>query len=163
MRTAIAACAALLCSACTAESPATQAQPSSTASSGTSVETRDKPVAPERVLDPLTMTLVLGKPRGDQLPAKIRIRNRSGQTVIDPGCLISNYSFGVVPVSKPGARLDGVVRAYCMGKRRLPDGFSQTQSLVRFSLRGLSPGKYLAVIDFGKARTERLSAEFRLR
>ena len=124
---------------------------------------RDKRVAPERVLDPLTMTLVLGKPRGDRLPARIRTQNQSGQTVLDPGCRVNaNYSFGVVPVSKPGARLTGRMETYCMGKRKIPDGFTQTGD-QQFSLRGLPPGKYLAVIDFGNARTERLKARFNLR
>jgi hypothetical protein len=121
-----------------------------------------------QALDSLTFTLVLGRPNDGRIPSKIRVRNISGDTVTDPGCRVaSNYSWGVVPVAKPWATLSRRVMTRCSGSNDLPDGFTHTYKGPTFSLtkgpRGesstLGPGSYLATIDFGEARTHRLSAK----
>lgn len=128
-------------------------------------ETGGGPAAAERLLDPLTYTFLLGSPRGDRrgerLTSTIRVENHSGASVIDPGCLVSyNYSFGVVRDSQSDARLPGFVMAKCGGPQVIPDGYSETVDGPTFSLRGLPPGEYLAAIDFGDSRSQRLFAEF---
>lgn len=144
---------------CTADAPA--ATPAQSQSSSANLATEDGPTERERLLDPLTFTFVLGTPHGDRLPSRIRVENRSGDTFTDPGCRVaSNYSFGVVRAAEPGATLTGRVMTRCGGKRDLPDGFSETFRGPAFILRDLPPGDYLAVIDYGNARSERLSEEF---
>lgn len=119
------------------------------------------PHARERLLDPLTLSLVLGTPRRDRLPSRIRVENHSGDTFTDPGCRVaSNYSFGVVRATEPDAIVNGMVITRCGVKRDLPDGFSDVFRGPTFRLRGLPPGEYLAVIDYGDARSGRLSDEF---
>jgi hypothetical protein len=110
------------------------------------------------VLDPLTYRLALGEPQEDgTIASTITVTNRSDELVTDPNCLHNaNYSFGVVPVDRPGATLDGRVETKCAGARELPAGFYATFEGPTFSIRGLQAGAYIATIDFGDARSERL-------
>ena len=126
-----------------------------------STVTATVPGAAQRVLDPLTITLVLGAPHGDRLPSRIRVENQSGHTVTDPGCRVNaNYSYGTAPATVPGTTLPWVVTTRCAGAQDLPDGFSESFNGPTFNMRNLPPGEYLAAIDFGDARSERLWAEF---
>lgn len=133
--------------------------------SSSTAKTGGGSAAPERLLDPLTYTLLLGSPRGDRrgerLTSTIRVENHSGDTVTDPGCLVgANYSFGVVRTTQSDVRLPGRLITYCSGAQGIPDGYSETLHGPTFSLRGLPPGEYLAAIDFGDSRSQRLFAEF---
>lgn len=119
-------------------------------------------------LDGLTYTLVLGTPNDGRITSKIRVRNTSGATVTDPGCRVaSNYSWGVVTVAKPWVTLSRRVMTRCLGPQDLPNGFAHTYEGPTFSLtkgpigasRPLGQGAYLASIDFGDARTHRLTAK----
>lgn len=119
------------------------------------------PASAERQLDPLTFTLLLGTPRGDRLPSRLRVENNSGDTVTDPACLVfANYSFGVVRATQPGTTLKGRVETRCSGPQRIPNGYSETSKGPTFLLRGFPSGEYLATIDFGNARSDRLSEQF---
>jgi hypothetical protein len=116
------------------------------------------------VLDPLSYRLVLGTLRPDgEMTSRIRVENHSGAPVTDPGCRWSaNFSYGVVPVDQPNAKLYGRVITKCSGAKDLPDGFVGSAGGPTFILRGLPPGAYLAIIDFGDARSERLAKSFRV-
>lgn len=122
---------------------------------------------PGRALDPLTLTLVLGTRDGDRVSSRIRVENNSGRLVSDPACQISNYHWGVVPVTQPDKPLFRARMTRCGNSRGFPAGFvdtfeGPTFSLTEgpsFALRSLPPGNYLAAIDFGDARSERLTAK----
>ncbi len=152
--------------ACSAEAPASGTQPASS-SAGQATEddssTGSSPSAQaraERVLDPLTYTLLLGDQRRDRLPFFIRVENRSGDAVTDPGCRVNaNYSYGLVPAADPGEALGGRVMTKCAGEQVLPNGYGDIFDGPTFLLAGLPDGKYLATIDFGDARSARLSVE----
>ncbi|MEP7736463.1 hypothetical protein ABKW28_02300 [Nocardioides sp. 31GB23] len=112
------------------------------------------------LLDPLAYRLVLAEPQSDGTVAStITVANRSGEPVTDPSCLHNaNYNFGLVPLDQPESTLDGLVETKCAGAQELAPGFNTTFEGPTFSIRGLRAGDYLATIDFGDARSERLVA-----
>jgi hypothetical protein len=89
------------------------------------------------------------------------VRNDSGKTVTDPGCLIGSGRYALVPVNDPGAELwlDPVVD--CSGPFRMPDGFTDRYSGPRFPARtkygeALPPGDYIATLQI-EGYSERLT------
>lgn len=116
-------------------------------------------------LDGLTMSLQLGEPRrSDLMPSRIRVQNPTGSTVIDPGCRrFANYTAGVANPADPETFVgrSTSVMTKCGGPEPLPSGYDETQAGPLFHVKGLDPGTtYLAVINFGDARTELFTRQF---
>lgn len=116
------------------------------------------------VLDALDLTLSLQAPRrGGQIPSVLRVQNPSGTTVTDPGCRsTSNYAYGILPLDSADADLRGRVMTKCVGPQDLPPGYDASMAGPVFEVGDLDPGRYLAAIDFGDARSDRLTVTLRI-
>jgi hypothetical protein len=126
--------------------------------------TTPNPEPDDALLDPLTYRLTLGRPQRDgSVPSTLTVTNPTGRPVTDPACRhASNYDYGVVALDRPDAPLRGRVITKCGGSVDLPAGYVATYDGPRFETRGLAPGDYLATLDFGDARTDRLTAPLRI-
>lgn len=119
-----------------------------------------------RAFDALDMTLTLLEPRPDGLvPSRLRVENNTDSVVVDPGCRLSplTNASGLVPVGEPesvplnpGPR----ILVDCLGPLELPPGYRETFDGPAFRVKSLEAGSYLAVIDYGDLRTERVPAPF---
>lgn len=91
------------------------------------------------------------------------MQNLTNSDVIDPGCRrFANYTAGVADPASPETFIGGSVGVVtkCAGPETLPPGYDETQAGPTLPTRKLGPGAYLAVVDYGDARTDLLTREF---
>lgn len=154
----------------TPSAPLTSAGPSSSLSVAPtpSVDAETSPAAPldAAPLDALAISLEIGEPRGrGQVPTRIRVQNLTSSSVVDPGCRrFANYTAGVADPASPETFIGGSVGLVtkCTGAETLPPGYDETRAGPTLPTRKLGAGTYVAVVDYGDARTELLTRRFTL-
>ena len=162
---------ALACAGCSQDEPpsanAAPPAPSTTSTPSLAPSVGNPAAAPEQVgdapLDGLTISLQVRAPRPNGVaPSRIRVQNLTGSTVVDPGCRrFANYMAGVADPAAPGSFLRGStgVVTKCAGPEVLPPGYDEGREGPLFRTRKLPVGIYLAVVDFGDARSGLLIRE----
>lgn len=90
---------------------------------------------------------------GDELASTLRVENRSGHAVTDPGCELAATRSGIVPVGDPDAELWLVVEIDCQGPTTYEPGFTAEYTGPSFFARTrrgdpLAPGQYLAATQW---------------
>lgn len=124
---------------------------------GTTGEDPDTPVSSPAVsngLDRLDIELIVPERTvrsGGNLPVRLGVRNRSGETVTDPGCVIGSGPYALVPADEPDAELwlDPIVD--CGGPMPMPDGYDEEYGIsipatTKFG-DPLPPGGYVAAME----------------
>ena len=105
--------------------------------------------------DGLTITLEL---KGSSVPSRgevgssLTVRNDSGETIVDPSCLIGAGRYALVPVDDPDAELWLQPVVVCSGNFEVPDGFIERSAGPTFPARtkhgeALPPGDYIATLE----------------
>ena len=89
---------------------------------------------------------------GTEIESRLLIRNRSGEIITDPGCLIAAGRYALVPVDEPGAELWLAPVVDCAGSFPMPDGFEESYSGPTFPATTkfgdpLAPGRYIASLE----------------
>ena len=94
---------------------------------------------------------------GDKLMTTLRVENRYGGPVVDPGCQLSATRHALVPVDDPDAELWSVVTIDCSGPFTYEAGAAsefQGPSFAASTKYGepLPPGNYLATVEVAGER-----------
>lgn len=105
--------------------------------------------------DPLSISLRLASTsvqQGKTLRSRAFIENNSTKVVVDPGCVIAEGRYALVPVDQPDAELWVRPMTDCLGPHRMPPGYREEYDGPTFFARTmygdpLPPGDYLAVLD----------------
>lgn len=113
--------------------------------------------------DALTLGLRLettNVPGGGEIESRLAVRNRSGKSITDPGCLLGAGRYALVPVDDPAAELWLAPVVDCQGPFVMADGFSESYSGPTFPAATkfgdpLPPGRYIASLEI-QGRTDRL-------
>jgi hypothetical protein len=113
--------------------------------------------------DGLTITLELkasSVPSGDEVGSSLTVRNDSGETIVDPSCLIGAGRYALVPVDDPDADLWLQPVVDCSGVFKMPDGFIERSAGPTFPARtkhgeALPPAEYIATLEI-EGYSERL-------
>lgn len=145
-----------VCGGATGSAPATQGQTDSPS------PTENKAGAAGR-FDGLTITLELkasSVPSGGEVGSTLTVRNDSGETVVDPSCLVGAGRYALVPVDDPDAELWLQPVVDCSGAFKMPDGFMERSAGPTFPARtkhgeALPPGEYIAMLEI-EGYSERL-------
>ncbi len=125
---------------------------------GTAAQNPDTPVsspAASNGFERLDIELSAPEPKvmgGRSLTVRLRIRNDSGETVTDPGCVLGSGPHGLVPADDRGAELWQQIVIDCSGPMPMPDGFDEEYGEFTFYARTntgdpLPPGKYVAAME----------------
>lgn len=125
---------------------------------GTAAQNPDTPVsspAASNGFERLDIELSASEPKvmgGRSLTVRLRIRNDSGETVTDPGCVLGSGPHGLVPADDRGAELWQQIVIDCSGPMPIPDGFDKEYGEFTFYARTstgdpLPPGKYVAAME----------------
>lgn len=118
--------------------------------------------APGR-FDELTITLELkasSVQSGGEVGSSLTVRNDSGETIVDPSCLIGAGRYALVPVDDPDAELWLQPVVDCSGTFKMADGFMERSAGPTFLARtkhgeALPPGEYTATLEI-EGYSERL-------
>jgi len=115
-------------------------------------------------LDRLKLDLILESDEvasGGKIGSQLSVRNDSArQTIVDPACHLSAWTFGLVPAGQPDAGVWQQIVTDCEGSFEMEPGFSRTGTTFDFFARTrtgepLQPGEYYAVVEI-QGRSERL-------
>jgi hypothetical protein len=92
---------------------------------------------------------------GESTQSYLSIENDTDRTIVDPGCVLASYEFGIVPADQPDGPLLGRSVADCApgGFPMLPGHVERsTAAVIEARAPGggpLPPGDYLAVLRHG--------------
>lgn len=144
------------CGGASGSAPATQGQ------TGTPSPSENKAAGAGR-FDGLTITLELKASSvhsGGEVGSSLTVRNHSGETVVDPSCLIGAGHYALVPANDPHAELWLQPVVDCSGPFKMPDRFMERYGGRTFPARTkhgepLPLGTYIATLEI-EGYSERL-------